>query len=389
MYCHRLFRIPAAMLVLCALASPARSQTNGTADVASNAVAEAEAPTSTFTGDFRLRYEQTANQQPGSVIRESRSREVVRFRAGLTTKINELLHFGARLATGSQEDPNTADVTLGNFVDDLDVSLDRVYLGFTYKDLNLMGGKFANPFRRTELVWDGDVNPQGVAASYIAPRTGPLTATFTGMLSIIDEHAQRRIDDSYMWGGQTELAFKPTADVSFSVAGAYYDYIINSLSNADAGDTRSNHLMPDSTGYLSDFDLFDVIAIVEYRGFGERYPIRFVGDFVTNLGAGTDEDQGFMVDLFVGRATQKNDVRFRYGYSQTETDAILAAFSNDNTTIATNYRQHTFTIDYVVLNNTTLNVTWYLYRRNELGTAPGTDSDEYVSRLRLNAVVGF
>ena len=105
-----------------------------------------------------------------------------------------------------------------------------------------------------------------------------------------------------------------------------------------------------------------------------------------NLGAEVDEDQGFMLDLFIGRASKKNDMRFRYGYSQTETDAVLAAFSNDNTTIATNYIQHTLTIDYVALKNTTFNLTWYLHRRNKLEP---TDSNEFISRLRLNAVVKF
>ena len=46
----------------------------------------------------------------------------------------------------------------------------------------------------------------------------------------------------------------------------------------------------------------------------------------------------------------------------------------------------TLTIDYVVLRHTTLNLTWYLYRRNKLVE---NDSNEFVSRIRLNAVVNF
>jgi hypothetical protein len=132
--------------------------------------------------------------------------------------------------------------------------------------------------------------------------------------------------------------------------------------------------------------LLDAIAIIEYRGLGERYPIRFVGDYVKNLGAEVNEDQGFMLDLFIGRASKKNDLRFQYGYAQTETDAVLAAFSNDNTTIATNYIQHTLAIDYVVLGNTTLNLTWYLHK-DKLHV--GSGSNDFLSRLRLNAVVKF
>jgi hypothetical protein len=84
--------------------------------------------------------------------------------------------------------------------------------------------------------------------------------------------------------------------------------------------------------------------------------------------------------------SQKHDRRFRYGYSETETDAIIAAFSNDNTTIASNYRQHTVTVDYVPIEQTRINLTWYLFKRKM--TNPGADNGT-ISRLRLNVVVSF
>jgi hypothetical protein len=348
-----------------------------------------------FNGDFRLRFESTTKQEPGATpdILDPRYREVVRFRAGLSSRINENINFGVRLATGSPDDPNTADVTLGNFVDDLAVSLDRVYLELKHQGLTLSGGKIANPFLRTDLVWDGDVNPQGVAASYAVTGSGKFTPKFTGMYAIIDE--QTTNPDSYMWGGQVQFSMQPDPDWSLTLAGGVYDYTIKSLTNADAGDTRSNNLTTVSTTtasavttYLSDFNLLDAIAIIEYRGAGQRTPVRFSGNFVKNNGAAVDDDMGFMFDLFVGRASQRKDLRFRYGYAKLETDAVLAAFSNDNTTLASNYQQHTVTIDYVALDNTTLNLTWYLFRRNKVETGSGIDND-FISRLRLNAVVKF
>lgn len=385
---HRLFYILLGTLTLCLTASPVRGQSNG-ASGASEEVSSAEevspaARAVNFSGDFRLRYENTANVEPGTPLFEARHREVVRFRAGATIQINDLIQFGGRMATGSQDDPNTADVTLGNFVDDLDVSLDRLYIALKHQDLFISGGKFANPFRRTALVWDGDVNPQGVAGSYTFAGSGPISAKFIGMYAIIDEHSGSATPDSDMGGAQVELSMQSASDWSLTLAGGYFNYRISSLSNADAGDTRSNNINSDGTAYISDFNLLDVIAVVDYGGLG--YPIRFVGDYVKNLGAEVDEDQGFMLDLFVGRASQTKDVRFRYGYAELETDGVLAAFSNDNTTLATNYVQHTLTLDYVVLDHTTLNVTWYYYRRKDV---PAGVDNEYISRLRLNAVVTF
>jgi len=376
MWCRRPLSILLATLALFVAASPVQGQTDGPLGL-------------NFFGDFRLRFERTTKQEPGEVpdvISDPRNRGVVRFRLGVTKKINEWVNFGARLATGSPDDPNTSDVTLGDFVNDLTISLDRVYLELTHQNFFFTGGKFANPFRTTELVWDGDVNPQGVAASYIFSGLGKITPKLTGMYYIVDE--QTLNPDSYMWGGQMQFSIHPGPDWSLTLAGAYYDYKIKSLTNAGAGDLLSNYLTASRTAYLSDFDLLDIIAMVEYRGLSERFPIRFVGDYVKNRGAEVNEDSGFGLDLYVGRSSKKNDVRFQYGYAKTETDAVLAAFSHDNTTIATNYEQHTLGIDYVAVENTILNLTLYFYRRDKFEPIPGVEN-EFFSRLRVNALVSF
>jgi len=342
-----------------------------------------------FSGDFRLRFEMTTKQQPTSnpTILNPRYREVVRFRLGMNKQINDYIKFGSRLATGSADDPNTADVTLGDFVNDLTVSLDKLYMEVLYKNLFLTGGKFGNPFLGTDLVWDGDVNPQGVAGSITLPGSEQIMPKFTGIYYVVDE--QTINPDSYMWGGQARLSIRPNPDWSLTVAGGYYDYTIKSLTDADAGDTRSNYLTFDADSnliYLSDFNLIDVIAIIEYPGMSERFPLKIVANFVKNNGAKANEDQAFAVDFFLGKASKKNDFRFQYGYAKSETDAVLAAFSHDNTTIATNYEQHTIAIDFVPLEKTTLNLTYYYYRYNKVD--PSVDND-YLSRLRLNAILAF
>jgi len=344
-----------------------------------------------ISGDARLRYEHTANQQaldpppPGQAA--SRDRGVFRFRAGITMPINELFSLGARVATGSPDDPNSTDVTLGSFVDDLAISLDRAYLEFNYKNLMLTGGKFQNPFRtKTDIVWDDDVNPQGVGGRYTFSGLGIFTPRVVGLYSIIDEVATS--GDSYMVGGQFELAMRPSANLTLTGAVGYLDYTIKSLTDADAGDVLTNNLNADTTGYLSDFNLVDVIGIVEYNGWSERFPLRVVADYVKNTGAEVPEDQGFTVDAYLGRVSNRNDVRFQYGYSNVETDAVLGAFSHDNTTLATNYLQHTFNIDFVLLPNTVFTGTFYLYRRSA-ETALTDDTETFASRLRLNLMLRF
>jgi hypothetical protein len=342
-----------------------------------------------FAGDFRVRHERTTKQEPGATpdVRDPRNREVVRFRFGITRKINGLFNFGARLATGSPDDPNTTDITLGDFVDDLTISLDRAYMELKYQNLFLTGGKFANPFRYTELVWDGDVNLQGFGASYTLSGSKKIIPKLTGVYHVTDE--QTSTGDSYMLGGQMEFAIHPSPDFSLTLAGAYYDHSIKSLVNANAADNIDNNFLNAARdAYLSDFDLIDAIAAIDYRGFGERFPLRVVGNFVKNNGAAQGEDTGYGIDLYVGKASKKQDWRFQYGYTLAENDAVLAAFSHDNTTLPTNYEQHTLGIDYVAVDNTVLNLTLYHYRRHDIKSANPIEND-FFTRLRLNALVNF
>jgi len=191
-----------------------------------------------------------------------------------------------------------------------------------------------------------------------------------------------------MVGAQMELGFEPAPDVQLRLAASYYDYEINSLLDADAGDTRSNYLDGDS--FLSDFNLLNILATARFSGPHPRWPISIVGDYVKNLGIDQtvkDEDTGYSVDLFVGRASNQGDVRFRYGFSEAGTDAVLAAFSHDNTTIATNYQQHAVSTGFRGLKDTTFDLTWYFYRKKQLGTM--AHDRDWVSRLRLSASVRF
>lgn len=348
-----------------------------------------------FSGDFRVRYEDTTKQKPGAVPGrlDPRHRMVIRFRAGLTKKIANQLDFGVRLASGARGDPNTTDVTLGDFVDKFEVSLDRVYLGWGYRDLSLSAGRFVNPLVRTELVWDDDVNPQGFAANYTFSQSKRVIPKFTAVYSIIDE--QTTNPDSYMVGGQAQVRIQSSKVWNLTVAGAYYDYTIKSLTHADAGDTLSNYLNQSRTDYVSDFNLLNAVAIAEHRALGDHWPIRVAIDFVRNLGtagAAANENEGFSLETAIGRATARKDTRYRYGFSRLETDAVLAAFTNDNTTFPTNYFQHTFGFDYLASPNATFNVTWYLFRRDQVevgpGTGPGFDKN-FVSRLRLNMMASW
>lgn len=335
----------------------------------------------TLNGDLRVRYESNF----GDPAARNRDRGVIRARLRAAYAVNPWLTVGGQIATGDSDDPNSTDQTLGNFVDDLTVSLDQAYMRGSFGGVTLTAGKVPQPFVRTELVWDGDVNPQGLSASYRAALGGGASIKANGLYFLIDEATTG--EDSRMIGGQLQFESAASALVKFELAAGYYDYRLSSLAGGDTGDFRTNRFA--AGRYLSDFNLLDVIGAVQFNGLGERWPVRIVGDYVHNFGATTAEDSGFGVDLLVGRGSRLHDWRFGYGYAEMGIDGTLAAFSQDNTNLATNYLQHTALIDYVIANNVVLNATYYRYRAKSPLFTTAFSTTDWIDRLRLNLLVNF
>jgi len=343
---------------------------------ATAAAASIVAPTRlTVTGDLRLRTQgDYADSAPDRISGQ------VRGRLGATYAVNDRLQLGARLVTGDPDDPNSVDAQLSNFDDDLQVSLDLAYLQLSLGDLRVYGGKIPQPFVRTELVWDGDVNPQGLGAVYRRPLAdGALRAA--GLFFVVDESAAGA--DSTMRGLQLGFESPAFGAWSFDASAAYYDYQLGSVAGADGGDFRSN--LRDARGnYLSDFNIGDLIVGATWSGLGRRWPVKVIGDYAHNFGAATRADTGWGIDLIVGRAREPADWRLTYGYSQTESDAVFAAFSSDNIALATNYRQHALTLDYVPKARTTLSAIWYHYRPYR-----GVADPDWIERIRLAFMVSL
>ncbi len=361
----------------------ARVPPSATASAAPSAPAAADTkPRLNVTGDMRVRYQ---GDYSDADLRDRDSSQV-RARLGATYLVNDRVTVGARLVTGDPDDPNSTDVQLSSFDDDLQVSLDLAYAQLQLGDLNVYGGKIPQPFARTDLVWDSDVNPQGLGAVYKRPLADGSALRASGLFFVVDENAVAA--DSTMLGGQVGYESAVSGNWKYDVAAAYYDYRLGSIAGGDAGDFRSNLLNPDGS-YRSDFDLADLLAGVTWSGAGERWPVRATADYVHNSGASTAADTGYGVDFAVGRASRPSDWRLTYGYSVAETDAVLAAFSHDNIGIGTNYRLHALTLDYVPWPKTLISAIWYHYAPYSAVDAGTNDPGDWLDRLRLSFLMSF
>ena len=316
----------------------------------------------------------------------NRTSTQLRARVGATYALNERMTLGGRIVTGDSDDPNSTDVQLSNWNDDLQISLDLAYAQLNFGNLKFYGGKIPNPFVRTDLVWDGDVNPQGASAVYKLPLAGGGAFRANGLLFSVDEQAAG--PDSTMGGVQLGFDSPSYGGFKYDLAGGYYRYSLGSLAGADSGDWRSNRRNPDGS-FASDYELVDVVAGLSWQGANEKWPLRVVGDYVRNLGAIDNQDTGYSVDVSLGRASKAGDWRFTYGYSQTDVDAVLAAFSHDNIGIATNYNLHALTLDYTPMPKTTISAIWYHYKPNDLLYAGTNQPDDWLDRFRLFFLMNF
>lgn len=191
-----------------------------------------------WSGDVRLRHENalfsSANALPGifrlfgvDVNNTTVDRMRWRVRGRLATSVTLTDHFsaGARLVTnGSSDNPIATNQTLGDSNRHFAVQFDRLYLNYRpYDWLLLSGGKVANPFYRTDMVWDPDLNFDGVMVS-AKPRINDSLRLFgTGGAFPVQEVDLSK-SDKWLFAGQGGVEWNPTPKSKITLAAAYYHY---------------------------------------------------------------------------------------------------------------------------------------------------------------------
>src|SRR5882724_2368779 len=191
-----------------------------------------------FSGDFRLRDEPFIGGPCTAANCDSQVRNRARFRArlNLNAKFNDDISGGLSVASGDLNDPISTNQTLNQFYTRKPFNLDRAFIAYTphqFKPLILTGGKFAYPWYRTELTWDNDLNPEGVAQT--------LQWNFTNNTPLIRRFAlvgfelpftevqhtagiNRSRVQSVVYGGQVQAVWELASWLRLSTYGAYYNY---------------------------------------------------------------------------------------------------------------------------------------------------------------------
>lgn len=330
-------------------------------------------------GDFRLRFwEGTVNQD--HVVNQHRAR--IRFRLGGTYPITDQLEFGARLSTGGT-DGDSAHTTLGDLFTKDSFDLDRYYLRYKPLDgLDLVGGKFENPFWATQTTWDTDLQPEGFAGVYTLKEVAGLLDSVSLRSGLYTVSELSGDDDAFMLPNQVVLSKKLAEDWKIESGLAAYLWHKKSTLTAVTNTTDA------SGNLLSDFKVLDHITKLTYEGW--QQPVSLLFDYGHNLGAapGTGDDS-YGVEALVGKIKKPWNWQLKYEFAHIQQDATLAFAAGNDTTPETNMFRHRWVAGVRVVKNTDLEMEYFVFRRDRAGATSTTDEDNWLSRVRLQVVTKF
>ncbi|MGH8092998.1 MAG: putative porin [Chthoniobacterales bacterium] len=325
-------------------------------------------------GDARVRYEvrsgETASPDTinshGDTYQRNRAR--YRLRLGLRGTLVDDWFFGVRLETSTN--PRSTNVTFGDdtatgpgpFAKNSDsIGVGQAYLGYKgIRNLTLTAGKMANPFITTSMVWDPDINPEGLAEQYkytikfagstsaapttmdkdgkgIVPQTetvaGPTLDLFAnfGQFVYDDTNPENPIGpspngvpktDAFLLGWQVGARYNWNKNMYVQVAPTLYNYTgtgdtfyTHFVGDPTFIDGNGNKVTPNQTGVNS----LLVIELPAEFGFKlSKLPARIFGDFAVNADGGararaaghpdqTDQKFAYQIGAGIGSTKHRGD----------------------------------------------------------------------------------
>lgn len=332
-------------------------------------------------GDFRYRHEQIHDTgQSNSTAGVQRDRNRIRARIGLKAKINDEFDTVFRIGTGSSDTPVSTNQTLGDSGSD-SFSSKEIWLDWAYFDwhpdstpgLNVYGGKMKQPFYsvgKNELVWDGDISPEGVVAKYTFDIDQSNTATINGGGLWLRERSGDA--DSSFWGLQGMVKHDFGNDTHLLGGTSYYnlgnveDHTLNGVSlNGNTNDG--------SGGYKYDFNIVEGFA--EYGFPIMDMPSAVFGSYLENTAAPSGRNNAFWLGGRLNKISSKpGSWQFAYSYREVDPDAVFAGLTDSDILLGgTGGKGHELGFQYQLQKNVQTNLSYFISERNDRSGQEGGD----------------
>lgn len=168
--------------------------------------------------------------------RVDRNRLRVRARLGIAYDPTDFATVGVRLATGDDNSPISTNQTLGGGFSKKNIWLDQAYLQLRpTKFLTANLGRFENPFTSTDLVFDRDLNFDGIEAevhsgaflggrTQLALRGGAFPLDFGSVDYPSTSVSKEKYPTKWLFAAQAEAATEFGGGIKVNAAAAYYHF---------------------------------------------------------------------------------------------------------------------------------------------------------------------
>ncbi|MCH8060063.1 MAG: putative porin [Proteobacteria bacterium] len=324
-------------------------------------------------GDFRLRHE--VIDEDGE---ERHERGRYRARLAMFAQVHPNLEIVLRIASAA-DNPVSRNVTFDGGFQIENIGFDLAYVDWVAASrLHVIGGKMENPFYKvggSALIWDGDLNPEGLAAKYHA---GKIFATVAGFL--IEERSSA--DDSMLYAAQVGAEFN-VSDASKLTAGIGYFAFTNMVGNKPFFDAGPRGNSVDLEGnYVVGYEDVEFFAQLD-TNVGD-WPLSVFLHLLRN-NAASEQDTAYAVGARFGASKAKGDKEFIWIYRDIEADAVVGTIiDSDFGGGGTDLSGHVFKGKIAVTDTITLSGTFY---RNSVDRFQGIEHD--YNRVQIDVEFKF
>ena len=391
-----------------------------------------------ISGDVRGRYDiiKTENDFPGAgEPNKDRSRLRYRLRVGATATLFDRFEAGFRLtssepnADGTGGDPISGNTTFQNNGSKKFVYIDLAYGKWTPISsgpwlLSTTIGKMENPFTVSDMVFDGDYTPEGIALQVGYTFNDKHSLKLTGGLFALDEINQgaQASDDPYLVGAQLRFDSKWTPKFSTTVGLAWMTLTdddnlgTGAVPNLNGGNSRYPTAVTNATGphaataLVNSYhpvivDASATYTLDKFPLYKGAFPIRIGGEYMHNSGA-DDNNSGYWGGIFLGKSGKKGAWELSYRYKVLEEDAWYEEFVDSDFGA---YRQVAFVGDggvrgyragtgvqghvtkavYSVSDGFTIGATWFYTESTNPGLLAKRETESGQHRILIDAIWKF
>lgn len=342
------------------------------------------------SGDIRVRQEQTDVED--RTPEQSANRQRYRMRLGVVSEVTPTVEAGARIASGNNNDQRSTNQDMNNYFQKKDLWLDRAYINWhpdNVPGLKMWGGRMPQPWisvGNSELVWDADINPEGVAAQYNRKFGNTNVFTSGGYFTVKDNVTGSGVDfsnDLRLYYAQAGAFMYPLKDYKLTLGTSVYHYAKDAYSvPASPGSSPSNPPAYASTQLEANGNTSTQFQL--YEGFSQLdipnlpMPLSLYAQYVHNAAANgpqSDKDSGYIV----GIVTRLWQIGVNYSYRDVERNAVVGAFTDSDFAAGfTASRGQKLQLNYAIAKNFNFVTTYFLTESNASNPGhPGSDTNTW------------